>query len=89
MNVLEVYLAKHCLGYEEALRLTEEIEQSFSGIEVKVIMLDDLAEGDLPDIPATPAYFLNGRLLFLGNSRLEELLSKVASLGQDKGGNYE
>ena len=64
MNVLEVYLAKHCLGYEEVLRLTEEIEQSFSGIEVKVIMLDDLAEGDLPDIPATPSYFLNDSLRF-------------------------
>ena len=89
MEVLDIYVAKHCFGYEEALRLAREIKQSLFDLQVKVSMLDEITEGDLPDIPATPAYFLNGRLLFLGNPRLEELADKIALLSGDKGGNYE
>ena len=89
MKVLDIYVAKHCFGYEEALRMAGEIKQSLLGLQVKVSLLDEITEGDLPDIPATPAYFLNGRLLFLGNPRLEELAGKIALLSSDKGGKYE
>ena len=89
MNTLEVYVARHCFGYKEAARLAGEIGQSLPGLQVKLTVIDDGAEGDLPDIPATSSYFLDGRLLFLGNPRLEELVSKITSLGQDKGGNHE
>jgi hypothetical protein len=89
VKVLDVYVVKHCFGYEEALRLAGEIKQNLSGLQVKVTVLDEMTEGNLPNIPATPSYFLNGRLLFLGNPRLEELVDKIASLSGDKGGNYE
>ena len=89
MKVLDIYVTRHCLGFKEALRLAREIKQRLFGLQVKVSMLDEITEGDLPDIPATPAYFLNGRLLFLGNPRLEELAGKIALLSSDKGGKYE
>ena len=89
MNTLEVYVARHCFGYKEATKLVGEIGQSLSGLQVIMTVIDDVAEGDLPDIPATPSYFLDGRLLFLGNPRLEALVAKIASLSPDKGGNHE
>lgn len=89
MNFLDVYVAKHCFGHEEALRLAGEIQGGLPGLHVKVTVLDGITEGDLPDIPATPSYFLNGSLLFLGNPLLEELLNKIASLDRDEGENHE
>lgn len=86
MNVLDIYVAKHCFGCEEATRLAGEIKQSLAGLQVNVIMLDDVTEETLPDIPATPAYFINGHLFFLGNPRLEELMDKIAPPSRDKGG---
>ncbi|MBI2980548.1 MAG: hypothetical protein HYY41_07000 [Chloroflexi bacterium] len=88
MNLLEVYVGKHCFGYKEAARLAGEIEQSLPGLQVIMTVIDEVADGDLPDIPATPSYFLDGCLLFLGNPRLEELVSKITSFGQGKGGNH-
>ena len=88
MEVLDIYVAKHCFGYEEALRMADQIKQSLFGLQVKVTMLGEMTKGN-PDIPATPAYFFNGRLLFLWNPRLEELADKIALLSGDKGGKYE
>lgn len=83
-QLLEIYVAKHCFGYKEAARLVGEIGQSLPGLQVKMTLVDEVAGGDLPDIPATPSYFLDGRLLFLGNPRLEELVAKITSLGRDR-----
>ena len=89
MNVLDIYVTKHCFGYDEALRLAKEIGQSLPCLEVKVRVMEEMAADDLPEIIATPSYFLDGRLLFLGNPRMEELVTKIVSFGQDKGGNHE
>ena len=59
MEVLDIYVAKHCFGYEEALRMAGQIKQSLLGLQVKVTMLDEMTEGNQPDIAATPAYFLS------------------------------
>ncbi len=89
MNLLEVYVANHCFGCDEALRLATEISQSLPHLQVKVRNLDEMAADDLPEIIATPSYFLNGRRLFLGNPRLEELVAKIALFSGEKKGNYE
>ncbi len=89
MKVLDVYLTRHCVGCEEALRLAEEINRSIPGLQARVNMLDEMTDGDLPDIPATPAYFLDGQLLFLGNPYLEDLLSKLALPISHQGENSE
>ncbi len=89
MKVLDIYVTSHCLGYEEAARLAGEIEQSRLGLRVKVTLLDEMTESNLPDIPATPSYFLNDSLLFLENPRLDELIGKIASVSYDKGRSHE
>ncbi len=71
MNLLEVSVAEHCFGYDEALKLATEISQSLPHLQVKVRNLDETTEGDLPETIATSSHFLNSRLLFLGNPRLE------------------
>ena len=83
MNVLDIYVAKLCFGCEEALILSAEINKSLPYLQVKVKNLDKMMWDDLPEIIATPSYFLNGRLLFLGNPRLEELVAKITSLSNN------
>ncbi len=85
MNLLEVYVAEHCFGCDEALKLATEISQSLPHLQVKVRNLEGMTEDDLPEIIATPSYFLNSRLLFLGNPRLEELAAKITSRSNEEG----
>ncbi len=84
MNILDIYVWRHYFGSEKAFRLAREIGQNLPHLQVEVRILDDISEHDLPEIIATPSYFINGRLLFLGNPRLEELAVKIASLDSDK-----
>lgn len=88
MPVLDIYVARHCLGYKEAIKLAKELEEGLSNLHIKVTVLDEVTGDDSPDIPATPAYFLNGHLLFLGNPGPEEVVSKIASLSQGRGGDH-
>lgn len=89
MNLLEVYVDKHCFGCDEALKLATEISQSLPHLQVKVRNLDEITEDDLPEIIATPSYFLNGRRLFLGNPRLGELVAKIALFSSEEKRDYE
>ena len=89
MNVLDIYVTKHCFSCDEALRLAKEINQSLPCLEVKARVLEEMPEEDLPEIIATPSYFLNGRRIFLGNPRLEELVAKIALVGSQEERNYE
>ena len=82
-------LAGGVRGQDEALRLATEISQSLLRIKVEVRMLEDMIESELPEIIATPSYFLNGRRLFLGNPRLEELVAKITSGSNEEGRNYD
>ncbi len=79
VNVLDIYVAEHCFGCDEALRLAEEAGSHLTGVLINVRRVDEMAKDDLPDIIATPSYYLNGRLLFLGNPELQELVGKVTS----------
>lgn len=88
VDVLDIYVMRHCFGSDEASRLAATM-QSLSGLQVKVRMLDQLTDSDLPEVVATPSYFLNGCLLFLGNPRLEELVEKIASLSRHKADSRE
>ncbi len=86
MNVLDIYVAEHCFGCDEALRLAEEAGPHLIGVQINVRRVEEMAKNDLPDILATPSYYLNGRLLFLGNPQLKELVGKVTSGAGVKGG---
>lgn len=57
VNVLDVYVVRYCIDCEEALRLAEEINQGGPGLRARVTMLDEMADGDLLEIPATQPTF--------------------------------
>lgn len=84
-QLCEVYVAKHCFGTTEAIRLAEEVKLRMPHIQVNLRMLDDIPAKDATFVFATPSYYLNGRLLFLGNPRVEELVARIASYDLIKG----
>ncbi|MBI2861049.1 MAG: hypothetical protein HYX91_06030 [Chloroflexi bacterium] len=84
-EALNVYVSRHCFGTAEATRLAGEVSQKLPRLQVKVIMLDEMPMINTMSVPPTPSYFLDDRLLFLGNPRIEELLSKISSARQGKG----
>lgn len=88
-HFLSVYVARHCFGTTEAVRLVGEVRQRLPGLQVEVVMLDEMPVVDTRNVPATPCYIMDDRLLFLGNPRLDELITKIASLSKDKGENHE
>jgi alkyl hydroperoxide reductase subunit AhpF len=83
MNVLDIYVARHCFGCDEAVRLAKEIGLSMPRLKVDVRNLEEMTESELPDIIATPSYFLNGHRIFLGNPRLDELVAKITSMSNE------
>lgn len=81
--LLEIYVARHCPGSEGATQLAAELGRVLPAVEVRLNLLDEMPAGKPPDIPGTPAYFLDGRLLFLGNPSVKELIREVTpGLGQ-------
>lgn len=88
-HALDVYVARHCFGTAEAARLATEAAQRLPNINVRVVMLDEVQAADISSVSVTPSYFLDGRLLFLGNPGLDELVAKVASLSRIKEENHE
>lgn len=75
--MLRILIAGHCFGCEEAERLFHEIRNLMPHLSVELLDLD--AEGAIPPegVVAVPAYVLDGRTIFLGNPRIEELLEKL------------
>ncbi|MBI2850546.1 MAG: hypothetical protein HYX80_05820 [Chloroflexi bacterium] len=84
ISVLDIYVAKHCFGTAEALRIAAEVGRQLPDIEVKVTIFDEISRSEAPHVIATPSYILNGKLLFLGNPRLAELVKKVRSVQSAK-----
>ncbi len=80
-------MAKHCFGTDEAIRIAEEVKLRIPDVQINLRILDDMPAQDAAVVSATPAYYLNGRLLFLGNPRVEELVARIAFHSQQKGEN--
>ncbi|MBI2857340.1 MAG: hypothetical protein HYX95_03370 [Chloroflexi bacterium] len=76
--LLEIYVADHCIGSEEAHRLAAEARRVLPTVDVRVRSLDSIQAGKMPILPGTPAYFLDGRLVFLGNPSVMELVREMA-----------
>ena len=74
---LEVYVARHCSGCEEARRLAGEAAARFPDADVRVI---DLEDGPPPEpVAAVPTYVMNGAVIALGNPRPEDLFVHLES----------
>lgn len=78
--VLEIYVAKHCLGTPEALRLAGEVAELMPRFRLKLRVIDDMPAAETDFIFATPSYYLNGSLLFLGNPGLDELVERLLAV---------
>ena len=84
-----MYVGAHCLGCAEARRLAEAAVRQFPGLVVRVIDLEHepAARPDL--LVAVPAYFLDGRVVSLGNPRQRDLfryVEQALAMGVDKPG---
>lgn len=84
---LDVYIAAHCSGCEEARRLARAAAARFPDLRVKLIDLEEVpatgrsnaAGHELPvDLVAVPTYFLDGRVIALGNPPAETLFARVS-----------
>ena len=72
---LEVYVARHCRGCEEARRLAGQAAARFPDVDVRVI---DLADGPPPEpVAAVPTYVMDGAVIALGNPRPEDLFTRL------------
>lgn len=77
MPTLYVYTSRHCLGCEEARRLSAAMAERFPEVVVAVVDLDEPEVETPPEVFAVPTYVLAGRVLFLGNPAEEELAERL------------
>src|SRR5262249_20391600 len=78
---LEIYVASHCTGCQEALHIAE-LAQGIAGLDVAVIHLDHVTPVHPPvptRIVAVPTYLLDGRVVSLGNPYRDEFLAHLRS----------
>ena len=75
---LEIYVASHCAGCQEALRIAE-LARDIAGLDVTVINLDHaMPARPVPaNVIAVPTYLLDGRVVSLGNPYREEFLARL------------
>ena len=75
MPKLDVYLEDTCWACSESRRIVAEIAPMVPHVEIE---LRDLSDKKRPDnVFATPTYVLDGRVIFMGNPTMEELLEKL------------
>lgn len=77
MTKLEIYVTDNCWTCEESRRLAAEVKARVTNVEVELV---DLDSGRRPSyVFAAPTYVLDGKVIFLGNPRWEELRQKLAA----------
>lgn len=78
-TLLQIVVASHCFGCEEAWRLSQEVVKSFPQISVEFIDIEQAGVKVPTGILAVPSYLLNGVLLFSGNPAEAELFGALSS----------
>jgi len=74
--VLEIYIEENCRGCKQARKNAIHIKSHFPQIHVSVIDISD--EVQKPDeVFAVPMYLFNGKTLFLGNPRENDLVARL------------
>jgi len=84
MNVLDIYLTRHCFGCQEAFNIAREIGLEMPCLAVELRYLEEMKESEIPEVVATPSYFFNGLRIFMGNPKLDELMLRVTSLTEQQ-----
>ncbi len=84
MYLLRVYVASHCSGCGEAVRLANMISERFSTLTVEIIDLDQTDSVRPDHVFAVPTYVLDGQILALGNpkeAQLEDWITRATERG--------
>lgn len=79
MNVprLDIYVAEHCFGCQEAHRLASAVAVRFAALAVRVVDLER-EPGERPEaLVAVPSYLLDGQVIALGNPRQTDLFATL------------
>lgn len=73
---LEIVVAPHCYGCDEARVIAREMEVQFPWLRVELIELDGQRPVP-PKVVATPTYLLDGAVISLGNPRRDKLVQEI------------
>lgn len=71
--ILRIYIAQHCWGCQETLKLAEEFGRRFTEVGIEVIDLGSEHGKNLDDVFSVPTYVLDGQVISLGNPTPDEL----------------
>ncbi len=77
MPRLDVYVAQHCFGCAEALRLAAAAATRFPSLAVRIVDVEREPAARPESLVAVPAYVLDGRVVWLGNPRQQELFRRL------------
>ena len=80
MPRLDVYVAEHCFGCQEARRLASEMAARFAALSVHVVDLERAPDERPESLVAVPAYVLGGHVIALGNPRQTDLFTCLQRL---------
>jgi len=75
--LLQVVVARDCLGCEEAISIANEAAARFPKFTVEVIDISQDGVKSPKEVFAVPTYLLNGRILYLGNPNRLELFERL------------
>ena len=81
MTTLDIYIAENCWSCGEAVRIVNEITPRFP--EIQFSLLDLKTHSAPEEVFAVPTYVINGKVAFLGNPTLEQLVKKLEAVRQE------
>jgi glutaredoxin len=75
---LDIFVEPGCACCEAAIATAAEIARRFPELKVKLIDLAEARE-DIPEaVFAVPTYILDGKMILLGNPRLDDLSAAIS-----------
>ncbi len=77
--LLQVVIAEHCSGCDEAARLYQRLREARPHVAIELIDLTVTPELKPDAVVAVPSYVINGRLAFAGNPRWEDLVERLGA----------
>ena len=78
MQRIDVYVAEHCFGCEEARHLALAAASRFAQLSVRIVDLEREPDARPESLVAVPSYVLDGKVISLGNPRQMDLFSTLA-----------
>lgn len=77
MTKLQIFVAQDCWGCEESRRLAAEVRARMPWIDVELVDLNSARRPS--NVFAAPTYLLDGKVIFLGNPRWNQLHEKLVA----------